>query len=118
MLGIALRFGLDWQDIALANNLSQDHILQIGQGLRLPSRGGVGGPVSSEPVLATAGKQTHRVRPGETLWTVAARYGVAWEEIAAVNGLGETDFLQIDQELRLPASLDEPEPTMPTKPRQ
>ena len=52
LLGIAVRFGLDWQDIALANNLGEDDILQIGQNLRLPGRGGVGGPV------------TERARPG------------------------------------------------------
>jgi LysM repeat protein len=44
------------------------------------------------------------VRPGETLWIIAARYGVAWEDVAAVNGLGERSLLQIGQELKLPAS--------------
>lgn len=113
LLGIAIRFGLDWQDIALANDMGENDLLQIGRVIRLPmlnggaqaeSTGGTGGVV--------AGKKTHNVRTGETLWTISARYQVPWQDIAAVNGLGEYDLLQIGQELKLPASLDDPEPAV------
>jgi LysM repeat protein len=105
LLGIALRFGLDWQDIALANNMAEDELLQIGRTIRLPIVGGTGGPAAAGTVVA--GKQVHVVRPGETLWTIAARYSITWQEVAGVNGLGESDLLQIGDELKLPASLDE-----------
>jgi LysM repeat protein len=113
LLGIAYRFGLDWQDIALANDMGEDDLLQIGQVIRLPVPNGVGGPAAAVTSDVVAGKQVHVVRTGETLWTIAARYQIAWEDIAAVNGLGEYDLLQIEQELKLPASLDEPEASAP-----
>lgn len=106
LMGIAIRFGLDWQDIALANDMSENELLQIGRVIRLPIPNGGG---STAETGASAGKQVHVVRTGETLWTISARYQVAWQDIAAVNDLSESDFLQIGQELKLPASLDEPE---------
>jgi LysM repeat protein len=107
LLGIAIRFGLDWQDIALANDMSENDLLQIGDVIRLPMLNGGAAVVNTGGVVA--GKKTHSVRTGETLWTISARYQVAWQDIAAVNGLGEYDLLQIGQELKLPASLDDPE---------
>lgn len=102
--GIAVRYGLDWQDIAIANNLKENDLLQIGQVLRLPSPGGVGGPVEAADVAP--GQQRYTVVAGDTMVSIGLRYGVAWQELAAVNGLREFDLLQIGQELILPASVD------------
>lgn len=109
LLGIAIRHGLDWQDIAIANNLSEDDLLQIGESLRLPSIGGTGGPVGEEAAeaVAVAGKQRYTIAAGDTLSTIALRFGVTWQEIAAANGMGEYDLLSVGQEIALPASLDE-----------
>jgi lysozyme len=106
LLGIAIRYGLDWQDIAIANNLSEDDLLQIGQVLRVPSIGGIGGPVEAATSAAVAGKQRYTVSAGDTLFTIALRYNITWQELAAINNLQEHDLLQIGQELALPASLD------------
>jgi LysM repeat protein/uncharacterized protein YkwD len=105
LLGIGLRYGIEWQDIALANDLAESDILSIGQVLHLPGRGGATATdaAAPPPVLEVSG-QTHVIRPGETLSIIAARYGVAWQDVAAVNGLGERSLLQIGQELKLPAS--------------
>lgn len=108
LLGIAIRYGLDWQDIAIANNMQENDLLQIGQVLRLPSIGGVGGPVEASNGAA-AGKQRYTVTAGDTLVSIGLRYGITWQELAAVNGLSEFSLLQIGQELALPASLDEEE---------
>ena len=110
LLAIAYRFGLDWQDVAVANRMNEDDLLQIGQVLYLPSVGGIGGPVDDAGAAAVSvGKQTYAVRAGDTLFTIALRYSVTWREIAAVNGLGEFDLLQIGDELKLPASADDVE---------
>lgn len=107
LLAIAYRYGLDWQDVAVANRLNEDDLLQIGQVLHLPSVGGIGGPVDDALAASVAvGTQTYAVRAGDTLFTIALRYGIAWQEIAAVNGMGEFDLLQIGDELKLPASAD------------
>ena len=79
---------------------------QLGRVLRLPSIGGIGGAVEVT-TGAVAGKQRYTVVAGDTLLTIALRYNIAWQEVAAVNGLQEFDLLQIGQEIALPASLDE-----------
>jgi len=115
LLGIAIRYGLDWQDIAIANNLSESDLLQIGQVLHIPSIGGIGGPVETTTNAAVAGKQRYTVSAGDTLFTIALRYNITWQELAAVNGLQEYDLLQIGQEIALPASLDADVVTAPTE---
>jgi len=108
LLGIAIRYGLDWQDIAIANNLGEFDLLQIGQVIHVPSLGGIGGPIeaTATTTVAVVGKQRYTVAAGDTLFTIALRYNIAWQEIATVNGLQEFDLLQIGQEIALPASLD------------
>jgi L,D-transpeptidase ErfK/SrfK len=44
---------------------------------------------------------THRVRPGETLSLIGARYGVDWKLLADENGLGEPYALETGEELRI-----------------
>ncbi len=105
LLGIGLRYGLDWQDLAIANNMGEFDILSVGQALYIPSVGGTGGPVESDGPAVEAGDEVHEVQPGDTLLTISFRYGVDWQAIAAVNGLGEYDLLQIGQTLALPASV-------------
>ena len=91
LLGIAIRFGLDWQDIALANTMQEDDLLQIGQVIRLPIVNSGGADPAANTGGAVAGKKTHVIRTGETLWTISARYAVAWQalmlESSPIDGL-------------------------------
>jgi len=57
------------------------------------SRGGAG-----------SGGTTHRVRPGETLSRVAARYGTSVERLVALNGLKSADQIWPGQTLRVRSS--------------
>ena len=48
-------------------------------------------------------RRVHRVRRGETLQTVAKRYGVSTEELLKANGMRAGRALKTGQELRIPA---------------
>jgi membrane-bound lytic murein transglycosylase D len=50
---------------------------------------------------AAGGDGTHRVRPGETLSRVAARYGTSVDALVALNGLSSPDRLTPGQRLRV-----------------
>jgi len=57
---------------------------------------------------AQAATTTHVVKPGETLWSLAARYygdGHQWQELARRNGIATTDGapLRVGQRLTVPA---------------
>jgi LysM repeat protein len=71
---IARRFGVSLADLAAANNLASASKIKIGQLLILP---GVPGPSSA----------THVVQRGDTLYSIARRYGTSVETIAALNQL-------------------------------
>jgi lipoprotein NlpD len=44
----------------------------------------------------------HVVRAGETLYSIATRYGIAWRELARVNGIGGDYLIRPGDRLRLP----------------
>ena len=102
LLEIGLRYGMEWQDIALANNIGDSDVLQIGRKIRLPGldSSGTGGPVAEGGMLYT-------VRSGDTLSGIAGRYDIGWEEIATANRMGEFSVLQIGMQIRLPG-VEEP----------
>lgn len=108
LLGIALRFGMTWQTLASANGLGEFSLLQIGDVLTIPGPGGTAAKeAAAEPVAAVAAEpvsvaRTHTVQTGETVWVIAARYGVDWRALLQANGLSEEALLQIGQVLALP----------------
>lgn len=108
LLGIAIRHGLDWQDIAVANNLDEDDLLQIGDTLRLPSIDGAGEPAAEKSVenVAPPGQQRYTIATGDTLSKIALRHGVTWQQIAAANDMDGSDLLRVGQEIVVPTSLD------------
>jgi LysM repeat protein len=71
---IARRFGISLDSLAAANSLTSTSKIKIGQLLVLP---GVPGPSSA----------SHVVQSGDTLYSIARRYGTSVETIAALNQL-------------------------------
>jgi LysM repeat protein len=102
LLAIGLRYGLPWERLAEANGLSESSLLQIGQVVRIPGSG-IGGPVDAvAPPPVPVETEPYIVQSGDTLFTIAARRNLLWEEVAAVNGFGEHTLLQINQVIQVP----------------
>jgi LysM repeat protein len=104
---IAIRNGVTWQALAAANGLDENAILQIGQQLVIPGRT-TAATTTTAPVQPTAASapttgtpQVHTVASGETIISIAARYGVNWQQLLALNGLTADSVLQVGQQLRL-----------------
>lgn len=110
LLGIAIRFGLEWQTLAAANGLGERSLLQIGDRLTIPTpisthdTPGAGGatPAAAPIAAGSPSGRSHTVQAGETIWVIAARYGVDWQLLLQQNGLNERSLIQIGQVLRLP----------------
>ncbi|MCS7222122.1 MAG: LysM peptidoglycan-binding domain-containing protein [Anaerolineae bacterium] len=66
----------------------------IGAFIITPSLG------TSAAPLAQGG--THVVRPGETLFSIAQRYGVTVDDLVRANGLTDADIIVVGQKLRIP----------------
>ncbi|ADV65807.1 LysM peptidoglycan-binding domain-containing protein [Deinococcus maricopensis] len=99
LYSIARRHGLTPDTLMQANALSGTAI-QLGQVLTLP-----GDPT---PPPAT----THTVQPGETLYSLARRYGVTVDSVLAENGLTSPN-LNAGQLLRLPGGARDLGPVAP-----
>ncbi|MCS7173266.1 MAG: LysM peptidoglycan-binding domain-containing C40 family peptidase [Armatimonadetes bacterium] len=93
---IAARFGISARTLAEANGLVDPDVLRPGQVLRIPGRVG-------ESATRPEGS-VYEVRPGDTLWRIAHRYGTTPERLAALNGIPVEGPLQIGQRLKVLAS--------------
>jgi LysM repeat protein len=77
------------------------------------TRARIAGPGSAQtarrprpPASAQAARQ-YTVVEGDSLWSIARRFGTTVEALVAVNGISEADFLQPGQVLRVPTGRQE-----------
>lgn len=87
---IAQRFGVSWGSIANANGIYSPYTIYPGQVLTIP--GGSGNVVQSK---------TYTVRSGDSLSTIAQRFGVSWGSIARANGIYSPYIIYPGQVLRI-----------------
>jgi LysM repeat protein len=72
---------------------------------------------ATEPVHARSSSTTHVVQRGETLSSIAARYGVSYQQLAAHNGITNPNRVRVGQLLRIPSSSSQtvPEQSSPAR---
>jgi membrane-bound lytic murein transglycosylase D len=81
---IATRFGTSVAALQRANNLRSPHLIHQGQKLLIPPGRGRAGTTST---AAAGAPTTHVVRRGESLSTIARRYGTSVEALRRRNGI-------------------------------
>ena len=87
--GIATKFRTTSAAIARANGISNPNHIRVGTKLTVTggsggSGGSSGGSTSSGPQLSG---QRHTVRPGDTIYGIASRYGISQSDFVRWNGL-------------------------------
>ena len=94
LLSIAIQYGTTKQAIMERNGLTNPDLIRVGQTLIIP--------VDSVP-SDTPAPRTHRVQPGETLSTIAAKYGLTTAALARANGLTNPNLVYVGQRLIIPS---------------
>ncbi len=97
LVSIALRYGLTPEAIIAANELANPDQLDVGQELRIPDED----DIAQEEVISEP--RMHVVSAGETLASIALRYGLTPETIISANELADSSQLNVGQTLLIPA---------------
>ena len=86
LYGIAQAYGINYQEIAQANELPDPSRIVVGQALVIPITGSY-----------------HWVQPGQSLYVIAQMYGLTVNELATINRLSPSQNLRVGQRLYIPA---------------
>ncbi|GGM64687.1 glycoside hydrolase [Longimycelium tulufanense] len=86
--GIAAARRASWQELQRVNGIPNADLIYAGQVIRVPA-GGQGG-------------ERYQIRPGDTLWALAQRWGTTVDVIASRNGIANPDFIRAGDWLTRP----------------
>ncbi len=89
---IALRFGVNYRQLAAYNNIVNPDRIYPGQVLRIPTGGQT--PPGKE-ILYT-------VQPGDNLFRIALRYNMNYLYLASYNGIANPHQIRVGQVIRIP----------------
>jgi LysM repeat protein len=95
LASIAWRHGTTVNAIMRANGLSNPNYIWAGQRLTIPGGTSTGG--------SSSGGGIYIVRRGDTLGSIAARYGTTVSALMSANGLSNPNFVWVGQRLRIPS---------------
>ena len=107
---IARRFGVRQREIVALNGLRSAHRIRVGQVLELPVRGRSSSrPATSAGSVARApqplpGDGVYRVRRGDSIDAIAARFGLSATALAAENRISNPHRIRVGQILKLPGA--------------
>lgn len=100
LLAIARKHEVSPQAIIEANGLTTPDVLSIDQELAIPGARRIPAPAP----MPQAGSQEHRVVAGETVASIARRYGVEAAALVRANGLDDPDTIRVGQLLAIPGT--------------
>ncbi|WP_396823307.1 LysM peptidoglycan-binding domain-containing protein [Microbacterium trichothecenolyticum] len=106
---ISKRHGITTNAVLSANGLGWSSIIYPGQTIRIP---GAAAPAASVPAPApapapapnTSAGGSHTIAAGETISSIAKRYGVTTNGVLSANGLGWSSIIYPGQTIKIPGS--------------
>jgi LysM repeat protein len=99
---IAAQHGVSASTLAAANGIKNPNLIKIGQVLVIPGGSAAKSTGSSSASTAKASSGTYVVRKGDTLGSIAARFGVSASALASLNGIANPDRITVGKVLRIP----------------
>lgn len=101
---VAQRYGTTVSAIVNANGLDARAFVRAGQTLTIPGAAQPA-PAPAAPAAApAAASTTHTVGSGETVSSIAKRYGTTVQAIVGANGLDKRAFIRAGQKLAVPGA--------------
>ncbi len=113
--GLASRYKIRVQDIVSLNGIKDPRALRIGTDLILPlSKNYSRLPLAElKDDYNRTRRQTYTVRQGDSLWSIAKRFGVSEKELRVWNRLGWKNVIRPGQALVVSSNSSRPAPKAP-----
>jgi murein DD-endopeptidase MepM/ murein hydrolase activator NlpD len=111
---IADKHGVSVEALAKLNHIKKPYRIRRGQKIKLPSR-----PAEERPVQSTANATSYRVQSGDTLYSLARRFGTDAKTLAELNGMEAGERLTVGRRIRLPGGAEDriaPKPNRSARP--
>lgn len=99
---IAARFGTSWTALAAANHLADPNVIYPGQVLA------IAGAATASTSSPSGSSSTYTVRSGDTLSSIAARFGTSYQSLASLNGIANPNLIEVGQVLRVSGTASAP----------
>ena len=97
---IAAQYGVTVNAIIQANALRNPNLLTPGQKLIIPATGAA--PTAPAGIATPSATRVHVVARGETLQSIARRYGVTVQALISANQISNPNLIQVGQKLVIP----------------
>lgn len=101
--GLSKKYGVSVSDLKKANGVS-GHLIYVGQKLQIPTKSTKTAKTSTSTSTVDTTSMTHTVVKGDTLWSLAKKYGVSVKALMKANNLSSSTIL-IGQSLNLRAGM-------------
>lgn len=86
---IAVKYGTTVNALIALNGISNPNLIYAGSTLRIPEADGTGTPVY------------YTIKPGDTLSSIAAKYGTTVNALASLNGIKNPNLIYAGQKIRI-----------------
>lgn len=111
--GIAAKYGTSWQTLYELNKAvigSNPDIIKVGQVLTLPTKETAIKPTTTKPTTTkpttkpATKEKTYTIKAGDTLTSIAKKYGTTWQKIYEANKdkIGNPDIIYAGTVIKIP----------------
>jgi LysM repeat protein len=104
LTGIAHRYGTTIAAIVTTNRLKNPSYVRVGQRLTIPVSGAAADAPASAATASAAAAVVHVVIAGESLTSIAHRYGTTVAAIVTTNRLKNPSYVRVGQRLTIPGA--------------
>ena len=119
---IAAKFGVSATLLQTYNNITDPRLLRIGQVLKIPGTASTATAtptqtptptptptptVTAEPQPEVAAEVEYRVQSGDTLWSIASKFGLSMARLQEYNSISNAAYIRVGQLLKIPTSTSE-----------
>lgn len=99
---IANKFGTSTSTLTFINNLSNPNLIYVGQTIKLSST--TTSSTTTTNTLTSSNAGTYTVKSGDTLSSIASKYGTSVATLTSINKLSNANLLLVGQTLKLSAT--------------